>query len=39
MKKKYQNKYRIETTRLANWNYGWEAAYFITICTNNRKKR
>jgi REP element-mobilizing transposase RayT len=34
--KKYKNKYRIETTRLKNWNYGWNGAYFITICTQNR---
>lgn len=30
---KYQNKYRIESTRLQNWDYGWIAAYFVTICT------
>jgi len=35
MKKKYQNKYRIESTRLQNWDYGWNAAYFVTICTAN----
>jgi len=34
--KKYKNKYRIETTRLKNWDYGWNGAYFITICTQNR---
>ena len=34
--KKYNNKYRIETTRLKNWDYGWNGAYFITICTKNR---
>lgn len=33
---KFRDKYRIDTTRLPIWNYGWEAAYFITICTNNR---
>ena len=27
---KYQNKYRIASTRLQNWDYGWNAAYFIT---------
>jgi REP element-mobilizing transposase RayT len=37
MSKKYQNKYRIETTRLKNWNYGWNAFYYITIVTKNRK--
>ena len=34
---KYRNKYRIKSTRLQNWNYGWKGAYFITICTHNRK--
>ena len=33
---KFQNKYRIPSTRLQNWNYGWNGAYFITICTENR---
>jgi len=34
--KKFKNKYRIETTRLRNWDYGWNAAYFVTICTRDR---
>jgi putative transposase len=33
---KFQNKYRIATTRLQNWNYAACAAYFVTICTKNR---
>lgn len=33
---KYKNKYRIESTRLQNWDYGWPGCYFITICTRNR---
>ena len=33
---KYQNKYRVESTRLQNWDYGWNAA-FVTICTKDRK--
>jgi len=37
MADKYQNKYRIASARLQNWDYGWNAAYFITICTQNRK--
>lgn len=37
MTRKFQNKYRIESTRLQNWDYGWPGAYFITICTNNRE--
>ena len=35
--KKFQNKYRIESTRLKNWDYGRNAAYFITICTGDRQ--
>ncbi|HEY9188846.1 MAG TPA: transposase [Ignavibacteria bacterium] len=34
---KYQNKYRIPSARLQHWNYGWNAAYFVTICTHNRQ--
>ena len=30
---KYRNKYRIASTRLQNWDYGWNAIYFVTICT------
>jgi REP element-mobilizing transposase RayT len=33
----YQNQYRIETTRLQNWDYTTYGAYFITICTHNRE--
>lgn len=33
---KFQNKYRIPSARLKNWNYSWAAAYFVTICTQNR---
>ena len=35
--KKYQNKYRIPSARASFWDYGWKAAYFVTICTNNRE--
>ena len=31
----YKNKYRIESTRLQNWNYSWPAFYSVTICTKN----
>jgi len=37
MTAKFQNKYRISTARLQNWDYGWNAPYFVTICTQNRK--
>ena len=29
----YRNKYRIPSARLQNWDYRWNANYFITICT------
>ena len=32
----YKNKYRIESTRLQKWDYGWNGKYFITIVTKNR---
>ena len=35
--KKYNNKYRIESVRLKNWDYRNNGAYFITINTGNRK--
>ena len=34
---KFQNKYRIPSARLQNWNYGSPGLYFITVCTKNRK--
>ncbi|MGQ1788100.1 transposase [Saccharicrinis sp. GN24d3] len=37
MTDKFQNKYRIESTRLQNWDYRWNAPYFITICTKDRE--
>lgn len=33
----YKNKYRIETTRLKNWDYSSNGYYYITICTKNRE--
>ncbi|MEJ5245590.1 MAG: transposase [Bacteroidota bacterium] len=33
---KYQNKYRIESIRLPNYDYSQPSAYFITICTHNK---
>jgi REP element-mobilizing transposase RayT len=33
----FKNKYRIKSARLESWDYRWNAAYFITICTANRK--
>ena len=37
MTNKFQNKYRISSSRLKNWDYGTNGAYFITICTQNRE--
>ena len=36
MADKFQNKYRIASSRLPNWDYGSNAVYFVTICTHNR---
>lgn len=33
---KFQNKYRIASARLQGYDYGQNAAYFITICTKDR---
>jgi len=37
MVQKFQNRYRIPSARASWWNYGWNGAYFITICTAHRK--
>jgi hypothetical protein len=37
MSDKFQNKYRISSARLKNWDYGSNAIYFVTICTQNRE--
>ena len=37
MPDKFQGKYRIASARLQSWDYGANGAYFITICTKNRK--
>ncbi len=37
MTQKFQNKYRIPSARLQNWDYGCNAAYFVTICTQHRQ--
>lgn len=33
---KFQNKYRISSARLPNWDYGSHGLYFVTICTKDR---
>jgi REP element-mobilizing transposase RayT len=37
MSDKFLGKYRNESARLHNWDYGSTAAYFITICTKDRE--
>ena len=37
MSEKYQNKYRIASARMKNYDYSQNGAYFITIVTKNRK--
>ena len=37
MSDKFQNKYRVASARLPHWDYGHQAAYFVTICTKNRR--
>lgn len=33
---KFKNYYKIESTRLQNWDYRWAGSYFITICTKQK---
>jgi REP element-mobilizing transposase RayT len=37
MNQKYKNKYRIASARAPWWDYGTAGAYFITICTQDRR--
>lgn len=37
MASKFKNKYRIESTRLRQWDYSQPGSYFITAVTKNRK--
>jgi len=37
MNEKYKNKYRVHSIRAQWWDYSNSGAYFITICTANRK--
>jgi len=36
MSDKFQDKYRIPSARWQDWDYSWNGAYFITICTAGR---
>jgi REP element-mobilizing transposase RayT len=33
----YKDKYRIDSTRLKDWDYSSDGHYFITICTRDKK--
>lgn len=33
----HNNRFRINSTRLTNWDYGSNASYFVTICTGNKQ--
>ncbi|MDZ7722171.1 MAG: hypothetical protein U5R06_04915 [candidate division KSB1 bacterium] len=35
--KTHKTGHRSGSLRLKNWDYRWNAAYFITICTHNRE--
>jgi putative transposase len=37
MAEKFQNKYRVPSARWQDWDYAWDAAYFVTICTKDRE--
>lgn len=38
MSDKFNKRFRISSTRLQNWNYGWNAVYFVTICSRDREE-
>ncbi|MGM0567302.1 MAG: hypothetical protein ACQESX_11130, partial [Bacteroidota bacterium] len=37
MKEKYQNKYRVASHRMPEWDYSGNGVYFITLVTQNRE--
>ena len=37
MPDKFQDRFRISSARAQWWNYGWNAPYFVTICTAHRQ--
>jgi REP element-mobilizing transposase RayT len=38
MTDKFKNKYRIPSARWREWDYGTNAAYFVTVCTAHRER-
>jgi len=33
----FNNKYKVDSARLSDWDYSWAGYYFFTICTKNRQ--
>ena len=33
---RYRGRYRVSSARLRGWDYGSNAAYFVTICVRDR---
>lgn len=33
--KYFQDEFRVDSMRMRTWNYGWDASYFVTLCTYN----
>lgn len=38
MTDRYQGKYRSQSTRIADWDYGSPGYYYVTICTKDRQQ-
>lgn len=36
MSEKFNARYRVQTVRMPNWDYGWKGDYFVTVKTWNR---
>ena len=36
MSERFKDIYRIPSARLQNWDYRWNGAYFVTICTQKQ---
>ena len=37
MSKRFRHRYRIASARAQWWDYGWNGAYYVTICTKDRE--
>ena len=38
MSDRYQGRYRVPSSRLANWDYGGNGVYFVTICVKDMQE-